>query len=84
MLPVREERRHSRPIAEDLEKVIDVDRPGAIQIRQTNGVALALPKDEIEERARQETSMMPVGLANNLTPEQLADLLAYLESLQPN
>ena len=26
--------------------------------------------------------MMPAGLVNNLTPEQLADLLAYLRSLE--
>jgi hypothetical protein len=25
--------------------------------------------------------MMPAGLVNNLTPEQLSDLLAYLDSL---
>ncbi len=54
----------------------------AVQIRQTNGLALSLKKDEIEERVKQETSMMPLGLANNLTPEQLADLIAYLESLK--
>ncbi len=36
----------------------------------------------IEERRKQEQSMMPVGIVNNVTPEQLADLIAYLRSLE--
>lgn len=52
-----------------------------VQIRQTNGVSVALKKADIDERIKQKLSMMPTGLANNLTPGQLADLVAYLESL---
>ncbi|MGZ0166956.1 MAG: DUF7133 domain-containing protein [Planctomycetales bacterium] len=52
-----------------------------VQVRQTNGIALTLKKDEIEIRQQKKESMMPVGVANNLTPEQLADLVAYLQSL---
>ncbi len=36
----------------------------------------------IEERVKQEISMMPLGIVGNLSPEQLADLIAYLESLR--
>ena len=53
-----------------------------IQIRQTDGSAMTLKSDEIEERIKLTTSLMPQGLANNITPEQLGDLLAYLESLK--
>ena len=53
-----------------------------VQIRQTNGVAQSLKKDEIEIRQKKKESMMPNGIANNLTPEQLADLIAYLQSLK--
>jgi putative heme-binding domain-containing protein len=53
-----------------------------VQIRQTNGVPVILKKKDIDERVKSEGSMMPVGLANNLTPEQLADLVAYLQSLK--
>jgi putative heme-binding domain-containing protein len=52
-----------------------------VHIRQTTGVPLALKLDEIDSRKRQEQSMMPVGIVNNLTPEELADLLAYMQSL---
>ncbi|MBT4693714.1 MAG: c-type cytochrome, partial [Planctomycetaceae bacterium] len=53
-----------------------------VQIRQTNGVPVILKKKDIDERVKSEGSMMPVGLANNLTPEQLADLVAFLQSLK--
>jgi putative heme-binding domain-containing protein len=55
----------------------------AVQVGQTDGSMVELKKSDIEERRKLETSMMPVGLVSNLTPEQLADLMAYLESLQP-
>jgi hypothetical protein len=40
-----------------------------------------LTQADIEERKKQEKSMMPEGLVGNLKLEQLADLMAYLESL---
>ncbi|MCA8988580.1 MAG: c-type cytochrome, partial [Planctomycetaceae bacterium] len=54
----------------------------SIIIRRNDGVAVELLQDDIEFRKKQETSMMPVGLVNNLTVEQFAELLAYLESLK--
>ncbi|MBL8820375.1 MAG: discoidin domain-containing protein [Planctomyces sp.] len=53
-----------------------------ILIRENTGVSRELMQDEIEERVRQEVSMMPNGIVDSLTPEQLADLLAWLESLK--
>lgn len=52
-----------------------------IIIRQTNGVGVNILKKDIEERNALKTSMMPNALISSLTHEQLADLLAYLESL---
>ena len=37
---------------------------------------------ELAERGHRETSMMPESLLNVFTPRELADLLAYLESLK--
>jgi putative heme-binding domain-containing protein len=51
-------------------------------IRETNGVQRELKKDDIASRQMQKESTMPEGIAANLTPEQLADLLAYLQSLK--
>jgi putative heme-binding domain-containing protein len=53
-----------------------------VTVREANGLSHTLQLDDIEERAKKEISMMPDGIAGNLTPEELADLLAYLESLK--
>ena len=54
-----------------------------VQIRETSGALRELKRSEIDRRRRQETSAMPEGIAANLTPEGLADLIAYLRSLDP-
>ncbi|MBB73153.1 MAG: heme-binding domain-containing protein [Planctomycetaceae bacterium] len=53
-----------------------------IDLRQTDGIPVRLVKKDIEQRQKRTESMMPAGLVNNLTPEQLADLVAYLRSLE--
>ena len=50
-------------------------------IREATGVQRELKLAQIESRTIQKQSMMPDGLVNNLTPEELADLIAYLQSL---
>ena len=52
-----------------------------VTLREANGLSRVIPIEEIEARVKRELSMMPKGIVDNLTPEQLADLLAYLESL---
>src|SRR5262249_39060847 len=44
--------------------------------------AHVIPKLTIEERVYVDVSIMPTGLAANLSPEQFTDLIAYLESLR--
>ena len=39
---------------------------------------LSLDKSEIEQRDQLATSMMPEGLLDQLTPDELQDLVAYL------
>ncbi len=58
------------------------ERADATVIRESNGVQRELKKTEIATRQMQKQSAMPEGLAANLTPDQLADLLAYLQSLK--
>jgi putative heme-binding domain-containing protein len=53
----------------------------SVLIRDSTGVQHELKRARIESRAIQKQSMMPDGLVNNLTPEELADLIAYLQSL---
>ena len=53
-----------------------------LQLRQANGLSQTLVKTDIEERVKRKESMMPKGIVNNLTTEELADLLAFLEQLK--
>lgn len=53
-----------------------------VEIRNAAGEVTVLPKKEIEERGKSDTSVMPTGLADPLTIPDLASLLAYLESLK--
>jgi len=46
------------------------------------GETLVLKKEAIQRRGKRDFSTMPEGLAANLTPSELADLLAYVESLK--
>ncbi len=54
-----------------------------VTIRNNEGNELKLRVEDIDERAKQTISMMPDNLAKDLTLEELASLLTYLESLAP-
>ncbi|WP_435007800.1 DUF7133 domain-containing protein [Tundrisphaera lichenicola] len=53
-----------------------------LEMRNSAGAVTIIPKAEIEERGKSEVSVMPQGLLDPLTPEDLASILAYLESLK--
>ncbi|MCA1686303.1 MAG: c-type cytochrome, partial [Planctomycetia bacterium] len=50
-----------------------------VEIRNASGAATVIPKKEIDERGKSEISVMPTGLADPLTPRELASILTYLE-----
>jgi putative membrane-bound dehydrogenase-like protein len=45
---------------------------------QTQNEAVILPKDEIEDRQKSPISLMPEGLLDKLTPQEVRDLVAYV------
>jgi putative heme-binding domain-containing protein len=53
-----------------------------VELRNVAGISTILKKDEIEERGKREISIMPQGMVDRLNAEQLAAILAYLESLK--
>ena len=55
-----------------------------IEIRAINGVSTTIKKTDIEKRGTRPQSIMPEGLVAQLTPHDLASILAYLESLKTN
>ena len=57
------------------------ERAKSVLIREANGTQRELMLAKIESRTIQKQSMMPEGIVSNLTPEQLADLITYLQSL---
>lgn len=65
-----------------LEGFIVSERADRTVIREADGRQRELMKEDIEERLPHAQSAMPEGLVANLTPEQLADLVAYLQSLK--
>ncbi len=65
-----------------LQGFIVSQRADATIIREANGVQRELKNEQIELKQQQKQSAMPEGLTANLTPDQLADLIAFLQSLK--
>jgi len=53
-----------------------------IELRNAAGIATTLSTKNVSKRGKLETSIMPEGLANNLTIHELASLLSYFESIK--
>jgi putative heme-binding domain-containing protein len=53
-----------------------------VELRDIQGSATILPKKDIDARAKGDVSIMPTGLADPLTIQDFASLLAYVESLK--
>jgi putative membrane-bound dehydrogenase-like protein len=51
---------------------------GALVILQANGEKVTIAQDEVEDLKRNKTSVMPEGLLNTLSLEEIVDLFAYL------
>ncbi|MBR9804309.1 c-type cytochrome, partial [bacterium] len=62
--------------------LLDQDQ-NTIVLRSANGQDVRLRRDDIDELQRQSTSLMPAGLLDNFTDQQLLDLWAYLQAGQP-
>ncbi|HZW30342.1 MAG TPA: HEAT repeat domain-containing protein [Isosphaeraceae bacterium] len=46
----------------------------------SDGTKVTIPRDEIDARKESNVSVMPVGLVNSLSPQEIADLLALFNS----
>jgi hypothetical protein len=52
----------------------------ALVLKDANGQETRVPLDEIDEQAKDKVSLMPAGLAQDFSPAELADLVAFLLS----
>ncbi|QOV89178.1 DUF7133 domain-containing protein [Humisphaera borealis] len=70
--------------AEDdiIEGFVTREAGNELELRNAAGVAQIIKTSDIVKRGKRETSIMPEGLVNALTPQDLADLLEYLGSLK--
>ncbi len=55
---------------------------GDLDLGDNQGKVIKIPRKEIEERVPSTVSVMPQGLHQQMTPQELADLLSYLETLK--
>lgn len=53
-----------------------------VVLKTAEGVAVTTPTSDIDELVRQPVSLMPADIANILQPQQLVDLVTWLETLR--
>ena len=67
--------------AKDWKLLVDQSKNKEVRHVTPQKVAAELPAKQIKKREKIPASSMPPGLVAGLTPEQLADLLAYLDNI---
>ena len=64
------------------EGFVTAELDGVIQLRNVAGVETRLNAKDVKERGERQESIMPPGLAANLTVKEFASLIDYLQSLK--
>ncbi len=64
---------------EEVEGFVVKEGGDSVEVRNIAGVTTILEKGNILERQKRDKSIMPEGLAANITPDDLASLISYLE-----
>ena len=62
--------------------LVKTDNADGIEIQDAEGKKEQIPKADIEDRKNSEVSLMPNGIVEGITPQDFADLIAYLETLK--
>lgn len=62
--------------------VVKSDGDDALEIQDAEANRITIPKEQIEDRKTSDVSLMPGGLAEGLTPQDFADVIAFLETLK--
>jgi putative heme-binding domain-containing protein len=64
--------------AENLLGQLEDENPASITVQQPNRVRATWPRTNIQAVHRQTWSLMPEGLEQGLSPQEMADLLEFL------
>ncbi len=62
--------------------LVKTDNADGIEIQDADGKKVQIPKADIEDRKNSDVSLMPNGIVEGITPQDFADLIAYLETLK--
>jgi putative membrane-bound dehydrogenase-like protein len=65
-----------------LSGIVRAETPDAVEIDDADAQRVRIAKDQVEDRKRGAVSLMPSGLAQGVSPQDFADLIAYLETLK--
>ncbi len=57
------------------------DSADGVTLQTADGTLVRINQDDIEQKGFATESLMPVGLLDGMTPQQLADLYLYMQSL---
>lgn len=63
--------------------IVSNNRDGSLTVRQSNLEEVVVAEQDIEEIQTSKVSVMPSGLLDNLTAEQIRDMFAYMGFLAP-
>lgn len=61
--------------------LLEEESPDTLRLRTATGELVTIPLAEVDEHTTESQSLMPSGLAAQLTAEEMADLLAWLATL---
>jgi putative membrane-bound dehydrogenase-like protein len=62
--------------------IVKSDTADALEIEDADAKRIRIPKSDIDDRKPSDVSLMPNGLAEGLSKQDFADVIAYLESLK--
>ena len=62
--------------------IVHNETADSVEMQDADAKTVRIAKAQIDERKRSDVSIMPNGLAQGLSPQDFADLIAYLESLK--
>ncbi len=62
--------------------IVRNETASSVEIQDAEAKSIRIAKAEIDVRKRSDVSLMPNGLAQGLSPQDFADLIAYLETLK--
>ena len=79
---VLQEHRGHREVGLELGEPLFQQRLAFVRLEHLDAKTVKIAKASVDERKRSDVSLMPNGLAQGLSPQDFADLIAYLETLK--